>query len=59
LRRNLVNALVARGNAYFAKGENENAVADFKRALALDRDLIASYPGVAEKLTRLGAIPSP
>ena len=55
LRPRLVSALVARADAYSAKGENENAVADFERATALDRDAAVNYPGIAEKLLRRGA----
>jgi tetratricopeptide (TPR) repeat protein len=57
LRPNLVSAFVARADAYLAKGETANAIGDFRRAVALDRDVTLNYPGIAEKLTRLGAVP--
>ena len=57
LRPRLVSALVARADAYLAKGENENAIADFQRAAALDRDVATNYPGIAEKIVRLGVVP--
>ena len=57
MRPNLVNAFVARADAFLAKGEYANAIADFRRAVALDRDVTVNYPGIAEKLARLGAIP--
>ena len=57
LRPRLVNALVARADAHLAKGDNESAIADFRRATALDRDVAVTYPGIADKLARLGAGP--
>jgi tetratricopeptide (TPR) repeat protein len=57
LRPRVLSALVARADAYLAKGENENAIVDFRRATALDRDVAVTYPGIAEKLARLGAGP--
>jgi tetratricopeptide (TPR) repeat protein len=57
LRPRLVNALMARADAYLAKNDTENAIADFRRAATLDRDVATNYPGIAEKLVRLGAGP--
>ena len=57
LRPRLVSALMARADAYLAKGENDNAIGDFRRATALDPDAALDYPGIAEKLGRLGAAP--
>ena len=57
LRPNLVNALVGRGDAHMAKGDSESALADYRRALALDENLSATFPGIVEKLARLGARP--
>ena len=56
-RPRLVNAFVARADAYLAKGESAAAIADFKRAAELDRNVTVNYPGIAEKLARLGAVP--
>jgi tetratricopeptide (TPR) repeat protein len=57
LRPRFVNAFVARADAYLAKGETANAIADFRRAVALDRNVIVNHPGIAEKLSRLGDMP--
>ena len=57
LRPRLVSALVARADAYLAKGENANAIADFRGATAFDRDVAINYPGIAEKLARVSAVP--
>jgi tetratricopeptide (TPR) repeat protein len=57
LGRHDVNAFVARADAYLAKGENANAAADFRRAVALNRDVIVNYPRIAERIGPLGALP--
>ena len=57
LRPRFVAALVARADAYVAKGESDKAIGDLGRAIAIDRDATVKYPGISEKLARLGVVP--
>jgi len=56
-RPDSVPAFVALGDAHLAQGRNVEALADYRQAMRRHGDFLKLYPGVAAKLTALGAMP--
>jgi tetratricopeptide (TPR) repeat protein len=51
----LVAAFLARADAHLEQGRKDEALADYRRALKERSDLLKVYPGLAAKLSALGA----